>query len=555
MFCSYARVLDDFSKNACTLDLQRVSANPNRQSSMYLKQKNEAVLLHKRTETVLLANVITKIAFVQWTLHSVVSASYCLKSCCEIIEVRPSYHGYKICLLNTCYNAGVTVVQKSVLPVVICYLTDQKGTVLNPYEPNAITYTELFLLENRPQIEAECQTGKAVIQNMATIAIEGYITIFAEGRSLSPPIPFCMIRSICLFAPKSTLLSFETTGFVCRAMPVFSEGKLKMQQVKVLLNIDTTVYSQKNTDLLIPEVDSTFSVINRVCIRANRIFDSVHLQSKTCVIFKTRLRAQVYQYNALSDGEKKNYTNEDEMTQYGDRGILSPEAVSYFNLFVNGVLQPKVNYTISQGNLELETEDVPPKGEPIIITFVTFESVGNQEIYATNYHYNAISNGEKREYTNEDERKEYGDQGILDPNEVSFYHLFVNGVLQPNANYMVKKGFLELTTTDIPPKGATMILEFLIIKDSDDELLKGEVNQYNAYSHGNKVYTNEDELKMYGHNGIPDPRQSSYQTLFVNGVIQPSANYLVEEGRLVLTVEEAPIEAAPVTLQFVSVFL
>jgi hypothetical protein len=60
------------------------------------------------------------------------------------------------------------------------------------------------------------------------------------------------------------------------------------------------------------------------------------------------LKAQIYQYNALSDGKKRIYTNQDELKEYGDMGILSPDATSYYNLFVNGVLQPKTNYKIKK---------------------------------------------------------------------------------------------------------------------------------------------------------------------------------------------------------------
>ena len=61
---------------------------------------------------------------------------------------------------------------------------------------------------------------------------------------------------------------------------------------------------------------------------------------------KNLLHADTYQYNALSDGVKRIYTNNDELTQYGDKGILDPNDVSSFGLFINGVLQPKVNYEI-----------------------------------------------------------------------------------------------------------------------------------------------------------------------------------------------------------------
>ena len=87
---------------------------------------------------------------------------------------------------------------------------------------------------------------------------------------------------------------------------------------------------------------------------------------------KKLLKADVYQYNAISDGIKMIYTNEDELTEYGSRGILDPNQVSYYNLFINGVMQPKVNYKLQEGKLELNTESPPIKGSMITLVFVTF---------------------------------------------------------------------------------------------------------------------------------------------------------------------------------------
>jgi hypothetical protein len=91
---------------------------------------------------------------------------------------------------------------------------------------------------------------------------------------------------------------------------------------------------------------------------------------------KKLLKADVYQYNAFSNGEKRIFTNEDELTQYGNRGILDPNDVSYFNLFINGVLQPKINYEIEKGLLLLKTKDIPLEGSSILIVFVTFKKDG-----------------------------------------------------------------------------------------------------------------------------------------------------------------------------------
>lgn len=56
---------------------------------------------------------------------------------------------------------------------------------------------------------------------------------------------------------------------------------------------------------------------------------------------------------------------------YGNKGILNPELSSYQNLYVNGVLQPHVNYTVQTGMLTLQTEDTPLKGAPIVLQFVS----------------------------------------------------------------------------------------------------------------------------------------------------------------------------------------
>ena len=72
---------------------------------------------------------------------------------------------------------------------------------------------------------------------------------------------------------------------------------------------------------------------------------------------------------------------------------------------------------------------------------------------------------------------------------------------------------------------------------------------------GGKIYTNSDEIKMYGNMGIMNPQNASFSDLYVNGMIQPPANYRVQKGRLELTAQDAPGKGAPVLLQFVSAFI
>jgi hypothetical protein len=82
-------------------------------------------------------------------------------------------------------------------------------------------------------------------------------------------------------------------------------------------------------------------------------------------------RVETYQYNALADGIKVVYTNDDELKEYGNQGILDPKTVSYINLFVNGVLQPPITFEVEKGCLRLKTNNPPQKNTPIILQFIT----------------------------------------------------------------------------------------------------------------------------------------------------------------------------------------
>lgn len=148
----------------------------------------------------------------------------------------------------------------------------------------------------------------------------------------------------------------------------------------------------------------------------------------------------------------------------------------------------------------------------------------------------------------------YGDKGIPNPNEVSWFNLFINGVLQPKINYVVQEGLLTLTTADIPNKRVPIILQYLVIKDKNNQLLNADIYQYNTLSTEKKIYTNTDELTIYGNKGVLDPEKNSYQHLFINGTIQPNINYLIKEGLLILKTEDAPIENSSITIQFITLF-
>ncbi|WP_078381326.1 DUF4183 domain-containing protein [Sutcliffiella halmapala] len=120
----------------------------------------------------------------------------------------------------------------------------------------------------------------------------------------------------------------------------------------------------------------TFSKKQSHTVKVRKVFDCV---SSTSVIHlsipitksSNVAKVDTYQYNAISDGVQTVYTNDHELTEYGNRGILDPTTVSYVNLFINGVLQPPVTYVVKKGVLELRTEDVPIQGAPIIVQFIT----------------------------------------------------------------------------------------------------------------------------------------------------------------------------------------
>ncbi|WP_332238082.1 DUF4183 domain-containing protein [Sporolactobacillus sp. KGMB 08714] len=88
-------------------------------------------------------------------------------------------------------------------------------------------------------------------------------------------------------------------------------------------------------------------------------------------LFITPLKAVTTEFYTVSDGRKRVYTEKDAMEGYGIQRILSSDEVSYTNLFINGILQSRLSYTVETGKLKLKTEDVPEKGTPIILQMIT----------------------------------------------------------------------------------------------------------------------------------------------------------------------------------------
>lgn len=84
-----------------------------------------------------------------------------------------------------------------------------------------------------------------------------------------------------------------------------------------------------------------------------------------------------------------------------------------------------------------------------------------QKVHVINFY--TISDGCKHVYTNCDAIPHSKSKNIMDPYEVSYMNLFINGVLQPIENYIVEKGKLTLKTVDVPIKNAPIILQMLLL--------------------------------------------------------------------------------------------
>ena len=404
--------------------------------------------------------------------------------------------------------------------------------------------------------QVKLPSGKSVVAKKFRVVIKGYISLyFIDENCMSEPIPFTTHKIFYLYAPKGTNLSFRLYDFKYCIDEICTNNNSPNIEIKVSLG--TVVRSEAHVDLVVPAVEEpTENVCNykikKACINVTRVFDKCFFTNEINIPYQEEIiKAEVYLYNTLFYENKIEYTDDDELIEYGNMGILDPQEVSYFTLFINGVIQPSTNYEIKKGSLKLKTEDVPQNNSPITVSFVTFKDNNGVILPAETYYYNTISKYMRREYTDEDELELYGNKGILDPDEVSFINLYINGVLQPKVNYSVKKGLLTLLTSDTPHEGVPITLEFITIRKVNGQILKAKTYTYNALAHEKNIYTNNDELKIYGNKGILNPKNVSFYNLYINAVIQPFVNYSVQEGLLTLNTIDLPLKDSPVSLQFI----
>ncbi len=424
-------------------------------------------------------------------------------------------------------------------PIIICRLCDENGRILNAYDQNAIRFTELTSPKNRIKRCVRLKSGKTMDISMAVISIEGHVSVCIDEWNLSAPVPFRIIQRIWICAPECTTLEFTVNNFICQAAPFRCRCA---DIIRIMVSIETRVIASEERMVRVSENSSAV---------VGETIDTIRMISRTCLIHGIdQIEAESYQYTAISDGTERVYTNADELKKYGDKGILSPEEVSYYNLYVNGVLQPKVNYIISKGRLEFITEDLPTQGATVIIKYITFKK-RDCVTFADDQYY-TIADGVKREYTNDDALKKYSVNGIPGPREVSYYNLYVNGVLQPRGNYVVEKGLLKFITADIPQKGRSIILESISIKDVCGHFLKVDDYQYDVLADERRIYCSGSEITPYGQ-GILSSQLTSYQNLLANAVNQPGIDYKIVDNCLVFKTTDLPTIGSPITLQSVRV--
>ncbi|MGY0693617.1 DUF4183 domain-containing protein [Virgibacillus sp. FSP13] len=117
---------------------------------------------------------------------------------------------------------------------------------------------------------------------------------------------------------------------------------------------------------------------NQVSKPQTNTFNPIFSPSITINISKTpdptTIGLKTFQYLTLADENKRIYTDQDALKQYGSSNIPNPDNISYMNLFINGVLQPEVLYRVHEGSLELLSSDLPLQGTTIILLFVVMET-------------------------------------------------------------------------------------------------------------------------------------------------------------------------------------
>ncbi|WP_099364756.1 S-Ena type endospore appendage [Fredinandcohnia onubensis] len=102
----------------------------------------------------------------------------------------------------------------------ICFLSDEKGNPLDPYEHESIKCEEQIDEYPRENVEITLQNGKKVTLQKITVLKSGFITVkFLNSKNkicMVCTFPFLEYETFHLCAPEGTTLKCEITDFECK---------------------------------------------------------------------------------------------------------------------------------------------------------------------------------------------------------------------------------------------------------------------------------------------------------------------------------------------------
>lgn len=333
-----------------------------------------------------------------------------------------------------------------------CFLSDAYGNRVCPYTPGNISYIELSFSEHPAQTPRLHAGDRPTCETQAAVLIKGHITVAHVAGEYKETIPFSTIELVHLPAIPKGRLAFATAYFSCRLRSQKTCGSLRPACSGIVVQIEACVCVEacnKGGEAALAANDG-----QRACAAF-----------QACITLSFRgpaIRANVHQYNAIAQKQQRAFTDADELTAYGTRGIPAPKDVSLCKVYVNGLLQPPANYDIQRGRLDFKTENLPAEGAVVSVYSARLEYNGNAKLNAVTNYFVAVADGIKTIYTDADALPAYGDKGIPSPCEVSFFNLYVNGVLQPAPVYLLKKGSFELS--EAPKAGQYIILESVLVR-------------------------------------------------------------------------------------------
>lgn len=211
-----------------------------------------------------------------------------------------------------------------------------------------------------------------------------------NDQSIFNTIPLILIcKSNCkCYIGTGVFKDLSTDSYKCFETPVFRLTKIDINKNSVLLELlqpqgyngEISPFSFKDG---ICKFFSTISInkfirtgictkINLDCLCGIECLPPVYAKRdapkgiKDCTCNAT---VKTLEYITISNGFKKEYYDNDGIKEFNI--IPDPSTISYSNLFINGMLQPPSFYTIVEGKLSLNTDDIPMAGTYIILQLIT----------------------------------------------------------------------------------------------------------------------------------------------------------------------------------------